>query len=485
MQPVVGEDLDNGEERHLLNLLTTRCFTECIEQNMTPDECAAYIESVIGEAGGHEVGPVTVKIQVPRTPVVFGSSYWMVEVPVNVNGQFTCDRNMGETFYPFLWTAPGGDLAVANMLCQGLSAGECCMMIRTYGQAELGGKDTNGNCFACFAYQEPLVPVVNTISGLTEYRDYVYNDPNCEQMQLTESEVASADADTQMTIDAALTSLSVFADAPSCVVFAALLEGLYNAATVITPLSPAIGELACSYCYGPNDLDVMALGPADPLIAYLMTLLSTPAPSSAENCVIIYTNDSGDIVDIPKLGGSRADDPYDDDCEEEAISNDCPNGYFWAGEECEPCAMGAFEEGGFCLPCEPGTFGGATGLSACTPCADREIAPAPGGASSCTVCDEGSISVGGVKCEICPAGTGQRFDLNNECVPCYVGLYQPNPGQNFCLQCPRGSMQPLIGQVSCNQCPPNWVQPGRGETECAPCPPGTVEGSRDKCVPAL
>jgi hypothetical protein len=168
-----------------------------------------------------------------------------------------------------------------------------------------------------------------------------------------------------------------------------------------------------------------------------------------------------------------------------AISNDCPNGYVWAGEECEPCAKGTLEEGGVCLLCEPGTFGGATGLTACIPCADREIAPAPGGASSCNVCDEGSISVDGVKCEICPAGTGQRFDLNNECVPCYVGLYQPDPGQTFCLQCPRGSVQPSTGQVSCNQCPPNWVQPGSGETECVPCPPGTVEGSRDECVPAL
>jgi hypothetical protein len=53
MKSVVGEDRDIGEQRHLSELSTTRCFTECIEQNMTPEECEAYIEAVIDNAGGH------------------------------------------------------------------------------------------------------------------------------------------------------------------------------------------------------------------------------------------------------------------------------------------------------------------------------------------------------------------------------------------------------------------------------------------------
>jgi hypothetical protein len=115
MKSVVGEDRDIGEQRHLSELSTTRCFTECIEQNMTPEECEAYIEAVIDDAGGHEVGAVKVKIQVPRTPAFFDGSYWMVEVPVNINGQFTCDRNMGETVYPFC-----GALPAKTFLCKTL-----------------------------------------------------------------------------------------------------------------------------------------------------------------------------------------------------------------------------------------------------------------------------------------------------------------------------------------------------------------------------
>jgi hypothetical protein len=40
--------------------------------------------------------------------------------------------------------------------------------VRAYGQSQLGGKDENGNCLSCVTHQEPLVPVVNTISGLTD-----------------------------------------------------------------------------------------------------------------------------------------------------------------------------------------------------------------------------------------------------------------------------------------------------------------------------
>jgi hypothetical protein len=71
---------------------------------------------------------------------------------------------------------------------------------------------------------------------------------------------------------------------------------------VIKPLSLAIGELACKYCYSPNDLDVMTMGPDSPMIKYILTLLSNTVPSSAEKCIIIYTTYVGEIVDIPKVG---------------------------------------------------------------------------------------------------------------------------------------------------------------------------------------
>jgi hypothetical protein len=66
----------------------------------------------------------------------------------------------------------------------------------------------------------------------------------------------------------------------------------------------------------------------------------------------------------------------------------------------------------------------------CTPCADRTIAPVPGGVAVCTPCEEGYIEVGNTKCEICPAGTCY---LLNECEPSFAGLFQANPGQTFCI----------------------------------------------------
>jgi hypothetical protein len=485
MRPVAGEDLGNGEQGHRKlatspGSLMTRCFTECIEHNLTPEECVAYIEGELAGAGGHAVGDVVIKVQTPRNAEVLAATYWMVEVPANIDGQMTCDRNMGQTYYPFMWSTPSGDVPVENIACRGLSAGECCLAVRSYGQTTLGGQDTNGYCLACFAHQEVLIPVCNDALGTTEYQDYIYNDPDCVKVELTVAEVASADAVTQTKVDSAITSLVAFAGAPTCSGFDSMLEKLYDAAVVIKPLSVVIGDLACSYCYGPNDLDITGVGPSDTFILKILALLQDSFSPSIENCIIIYTDDDGKIVDIPKLGGSRADDPYDDDCEDVPFGNNCAAGFF-AGPagECLPCPAGTQEEGGVCLPCEAGTFSGE-GAHMCTPCADRTIAPAPGGVAVCTPCEEGYIEVGNTKCEICPAGTCQ---LLNECEPCFAGLFQANPGQTFCLPCPRGSVQPLEGQPVCIQCPVNFVQPTRGQTECVACPAGTLEGIRDICVP--
>jgi hypothetical protein len=314
---------DGNGQRHLederIEKLATRCFTYCIEDNYTPEECQLYIQMEIEAAGGHEVGDVTIKIQVPRKPEDMAKTYWMVEVPVNIHGKFSCDRNEGHTDYPFKWKTPSnGDLDVDNLNCQGKSAGECCLALREHGQTELGGYDENGYCLACFAHQELLTPIRDDVNDVTDYRDHVWDGSECVKAQLTITEVSTADGITEGKIEDALAALEAFSEAPSCLEFDLLLVKLYDAAVLTRDLSMNIGELACNYCYdGGNSDNVNELGPQHPLIKKLTRLLKRNTPSSLENCVIIYTNEHGDIVDVPQLGGSRADERYEEDCEDD------------------------------------------------------------------------------------------------------------------------------------------------------------------------
>jgi hypothetical protein len=308
------------------SLLTTRIFTHCRLQGYSPEECQAYITQQIEDAGGHELGDVMIEIHVPRNPDVMADTYWMVEVPVNIHGKFACDRNGGQIEYPFEWATPSdsdGDLNVKNVDCQGLSAGECCLAIRKYGQEAisnggLGGYDVNGHCLACFAHQEFLIPVRNDASEVTDYLDHALEASECVKDQLTSTEVVAADAITDDKIGNAIAALAEFADPhfpPSCSDFELLLKTLYDAAVLASPLSMNIGELACNYCYGENDREVTELGPTHPLIEQLLILLNSEVRSSIMPCVIIYTNENGEIVADPNMGGSRSDLRYEEEFE--------------------------------------------------------------------------------------------------------------------------------------------------------------------------
>lgn len=303
----------NGNLRNLQGALTTRCFTYCVEESLTPDQCVTYIEEQVAGAGGHEVGPITVKIQVPRTEASRAETYWTMEVPVNANGQMTCDRNEGNTAYPFLWENGGPGVDVPTVACQGLGAGQCCVKIRELGQ--LLGKDENNNCLACFVHQEPLIPDIG--AGITvEYGDYEWDGSSCNALFFSPEQVGAADDATGVAVVAAAAVLRDFIANPDCGDFSSLLTALYDAAVVIPALPQYIGRLACDFCYydGSQITTPTPASLVDMLAIILGQLDPSPEFDSIENCVIIYTNKNGQIAEIPKLGGSRADDPYDEDC---------------------------------------------------------------------------------------------------------------------------------------------------------------------------
>jgi hypothetical protein len=361
-------------------LLTTRCFTECVEQKLTPEECQEYIEAQITAAGGHEVGGVEIDIHVPRTPDVFADSYWMVEVPVNLEGTMSCDRNNNndsQLYYPFLWddgsgsAADGAGSTVPDIKCPGFSAGACCVWIRNFFRDSMA-YDVNRNCYSCFVNKEPLTPVVMKIADeatgetttTTEYQDYVYVNANandqpegsssCQRQQYTLEQVEALDDLQRQKMTKALVSLETFATnngsdsdeyngiEKTCSRFDFLLEELYDAAVGVKALSQAVGELACQFCAGALDapLTEIIMDMADmtdmtdnydttdnalsdsnshPLVMKVAQLLQLEIQSSATNQIIIYANDQNEIVEVPKLGGSRAaDEEYDtiNDCED-------------------------------------------------------------------------------------------------------------------------------------------------------------------------
>jgi hypothetical protein len=177
-------------------------------------------------------------------------------------------------------------------------------------------------------------------------------------------------------------------------------------------------------------------------------------------------------VDIPKLGGSRAGDHYDDECPDlcgatvilvdgvcrecgpgevnegnMCAATDCAAGFcVTPGEECQICTPVTFELGGMCQPCAEGTFSFDEGVTLCIRY-DADTVSGPG-AESCTAREDGSIEVDNVACDVCPRGTSYSIEVS-ECIPCFAGLYQPFTGDSDCPDCPAGSGQPLEGQTSC------------------------------------
>jgi hypothetical protein len=78
------------------------------------------------------------------------------------------------------------------------------------------GYDDNGQCFACFAHQEALIPIVNESSGDTDYLDNSYNALNCAQERLAGEEVDVLEGETAAKVGTAVSSLEAFEENPDC-----------------------------------------------------------------------------------------------------------------------------------------------------------------------------------------------------------------------------------------------------------------------------
>jgi len=307
-------------ERSALNarLPFKRSFEYCVEEEMTPEECQMAIQKQLAEQGEHEVGEdIVVKIHTPRTSIDFEESYWMAEVPVDVYGRVACDRNRGTISYPFLWEEEGGNFPVPEIDCYGIGGGECCMKVLATVKQRGDGYDAKGHCLTCFVHQEPLVPVrdytlANNPTVFEDLTSYPDNSGDCVKVRLGSDEVLAQDEIKAEWRANALFLLETFEGNPTCEgnEFEDLVLALYDAAILVAPLSQKIGELACQFCYGTQDLEF-----SDPIFVSLLAqlkndLVTIDPPSSTDKCVTIYTNpDRSRVVRVPTLGGGVAHGP--------------------------------------------------------------------------------------------------------------------------------------------------------------------------------
>lgn len=264
------------------------------------------IETEIASAGGHELGDVAIQVQTPRNDVELDRSYWLVEVPVNVYGEMTCDRNAGKTFYPFPWEKPdGSSQSVPDIDCVGEDVAECCAKIREFGKTTLG-KDKNGKCFACFAHREQLIPKSSTESFEYSYDPAAAAGEQCEKVTLNRDDVAAADDALREMFSQSKSSLrKLRADDVSCDDVESALMDLYVVAPVVPPLSLLLSELSCRYCYDSSTLE--RDGGFIKVVNRIGALLDpVPRFDASQKTIVIYSDAAGKIVGHPQIGGKRA-----------------------------------------------------------------------------------------------------------------------------------------------------------------------------------
>ena len=79
-----------------------------------------------------------------------------------------------------------------------------------------------------------------------------------------------------------------------------------------------------------------------------------------------------------------------------------------------------------------------------------------GNGSSIVVCQHNRSYSLGMRCELCPPGTGV---VGADCIPCAPGSARSSE-QSVCTTCPLNTYAEQFGQSTCTACPANMVTPG-------------------------
>ena len=282
-------------------------------------------------------------------------------------------------------------------------------------------------------------------------------------------------------------------------------------------------ESICDYI-APDPTPAPTLNPTTPPPSLSPSLAPTQVPTSPTNTPTLsptsfcpmgsYINPDSDQCELCPIGtfSDTPNAPFPTTCAE------CEAGRYSidaGASACKECAAGKLSSADrtFCKDCNAGEYA-YLGLS-CEKCTRGRFAPTPQAndcflcaagshtnnataATTCTACNAGQFSLGGVvECEACVAGTWSTSGQTScffcqkgfysaaagtpTCAACEAGTFSAAEGAISCQDCPAGKAGTKTGQYACESCSVAKFAENTGMTSCEPCPEGysSLEGSSD------
>ncbi|MCR4881607.1 MAG: hypothetical protein K6A44_06625 [bacterium] len=191
-------------------------------------------------------------------------------------------------------------------------------------------------------------------------------------------------------------------------------------------------------------------------------------------------------------------------CNEDGLidvtDKDCPEGSYCPEGSIDPtkCPVGTYNDKkngtkvSDCNPCKAGTYSNTEGAVTCKECDRTKGEYSKKGATTCSVCPEGTFLSKDNVCISCPAGTYQDTSgAVDTCIPCPKDTYQPKTGQTSCLACPEHSKIPEgttdVTSIAACKCDAGWGvdEAGsnlNGTNFCKPAPIGTYSPEGDNTI---
>jgi hypothetical protein len=298
--------------------ITDRCFEECIEQQMPPEQCKSYI---LEQIQTHEITGLEVEIVQLRnvTHTGHGSSTVlnMIKIQTNLNGQVACDLADGWVAWRFDWlrkSHPDEAVRIAAD-CGGDNVDACCEDLHNF-----AGRNTDEECLYCAPQQQVLTPVVYPPgTGELGFEDTVFNvkTGECDVIYYTEAEVEEIDKQTRLDLFLLAQYWREVIDqgSISCEDLQLFQNKMLFYARAVFQAHQYLGALTCQFCE-----DGEFVGSWEVLlssIAEAFFLIEFTGIDSAVAKVTIYVSvDGTTVISTPAIAGR-----YEVDCEDEPDSN--------------------------------------------------------------------------------------------------------------------------------------------------------------------
>jgi hypothetical protein len=312
--------------------ITDRCFEECIEQQMAPEQCKSFI---LEQIQSHEL--IGLEVEIVRLRNVTAAHDHteqhnsssstaldnLITIPTNVNGQVACDVANGWVAFRFDWlrkSHPDDEQAVRIAAdCGGDNVDACCE-----GLHKFAGRNTDDQCLYCAPKQQVLTPVVypgTDVAGGLGFKDNVFNmtTGECDVIYYTKAEVEDIDRQTRhelFALEQYWGGVVIEQGSISCQDLQLFQNNMLFYARAVFPAHPYLGALTCQFCE-----DGEFVGSWEVLlssIAEAFFLIERMGIDSAVAKVTIYVSvDGTTVISTPVITGR-----YEVDCDEDPLSPD-------------------------------------------------------------------------------------------------------------------------------------------------------------------